>query len=44
MEAYLSGVSIRKVDGLVRDLGADTGRWARSGPGISPPWTTRMCS
>jgi transposase-like protein len=27
MEAYLHGVSTRKVDDLVRALGADTGRY-----------------
>src|SRR4051812_45550440 len=41
MEAYLHGVSTRKVDDLVRALGADTGISKARCPGSAPTWTPR---
>ena len=41
MEAYLHGVSTRKVDDLVKALGADTGISKSEVLGSAPTWTTR---
>jgi putative transposase len=41
MEAYLHGVSTRKVDDLLRALGADTGISKSEVPGSAPTWTPR---
>ena len=42
MEAYLHGVSTRKVDDLVRALGADTGITRARSAGSAPTWTSEV--
>src|SRR4051812_34706064 len=41
MEAYLHGVSTRKVDDLVKALGADSGSPNLRSPESAPTWTPR---
>src|SRR4051812_36946020 len=41
MEAYLHGVSTRKVDDLVKALGADSGSRSPRFPGSAPIWMRR---